>query len=347
MKFILNEEPTFSKRYILNEDDGPNENGFYMVDDDDSINQKEEKAIRQVMQSKGYAESQIDDTIDAIKKDKNGHTAQHWLNQVNKQQQSSQQTNSEGTQTNDQSNDEQTNDQDTDDNLNNNQEEKEQDINTANLDPEVENTVNILYSHNKEATEAFIKAIKGQIKNPNYPFTKLLTKGAFIDALFSKQNNESLTEASPFGDLANNIKGKIKDSKENRAKKVSNKDPVIKFIKIYNAFTKLDNNIANEYISSNDPLIYKSNILSQINNDDPIDKIINIDVATVLNNDPKLRSQLYDAIKHHYVDAMSTYKFDGNDNSDLKRVEGAFNKLSDNDKQKFINGLKKSKGANK
>lgn len=331
MRFILNEELTL---------------------DEKMLSTNEYNTIIKVMRDKGYTDRQISSTLKSLENDEDGHSIDHWLSQANKQQ-SSQQTNSEGTQTNDQSNNKTTNDQDTDDNLDNNKEEKEQDINTANLDPEVEKTIDILNSHNKKATEAFLKAIKGQIKNPNYPFTKLLaTKGAFIDALFNSkgQSNESLTEASPFGDLANNIKGKIKDSKENRAKKVSNKDPVIKFIKIYNAFTKLDNNIANEYIDSKtpiEPLIYKGAIVSQINNDDPIDKIINIDVASILNKDTNLRSQLEDAIKNHSVDKMSTYKFDGNDNSDLKKVEGAFNKLSDRDKQKFINGLKKSKGANK
>lgn len=322
MKFVLNEELTLDEKMLSTD---------------------EYNTIIKVMRDKGYTDRQISSTLKSLEDDEDGHSIDHWLSQANKQQ-SSQQTNSEGIQANDQSNDETTNDQDTDDNLDNDQEEKEQDINTANLDPEVEKTIDILNSHNKEATEAFLKAIKGQIKNPNYPFTNLLAnKKAFIDALFGEQNNESLNEASPFSDIANSIRNK----KDERAKKTTNKDPVIKFIKIYNAFTKLDNNIANEYIDSNDPLIYKSNILSQINNDDPIDKIINIDVATILNDDPRLRSQLYDAIKTHSVDKMSTYKFDGNDNSDLKRVEGAFNKLSNNDKQKFINNLKKSKGANK
>ena len=321
------------------------------------LNPSDIKKIITVMQDKDYSNEQISDTIKSIENDAEGYTAQHWLSQINQTQQDSS-TNSEGIQ---QQNDEKAQEEEGDEEILNNEEQEEtgetstkssdnKDLNTTGIDHKVEEHINTLREINSDAVDAFLNAIKGQIKNINYPFTKLLAeKNAFMDALLGNavQTAESLNEASPFSGLLKVTRDIKAKNKEKKAKQQQEKDPVIKFIKIYNAFTKLNNKVASDYIDKNDAVIYRADIMSEINNSDPIDNIINIDAAACLNEDPNLKSKLEDAIKNHSVSQMSTYKFSDDDNDDLKRLQAAFNQLSDKDKKTFIAELQKELKDNK
>ena len=309
-------------KFILNEE---------LTLDEKKLYPSELKSIAQVMKNKGYNNNQITSTIKDIEDDESGYTAQHWLDQIENSNDNTEQQS-------------QTNEP---------EDQEQDDINTLDTDETVEHTVNALKKINSNATDRFLNAIKGQIKNTNYPFTRLLAKKpAFMDALGI---TISLNEDGPFSSL---VKGAF-NLKDKANKNAQNKDAVIKFIKIYNAFTKNDNDIMNEYIDDDNALIYKKDLLSNIKNDWPINKIINIDAAATINKNNKLRGALVDAIRKNDLDTinrMNSYKLgskksendldDDNLSDDVKTAVRAFKKLNKDQKINVIKaGLSAMKGV--
>ena len=127
-------------KFILNEE---------LTLDEKKLYPSELKSIAQVMKNKGYNNNQITSTIKDIEDDESGYTAQHWLDQIENSNDNTEQQS-------------QTNEP---------EDQEQDDINTLDTDETVEHTVNALKKINSNATDRFLNAIKGQIKNTNYPLS--------------------------------------------------------------------------------------------------------------------------------------------------------------------------------
>ena len=325
MKFILNEELT------LDEKNGISDSGKKWSLSDDELYAK--------LQHDSYSQKEAERTVNTILKDEEAGNASdrgYWNKKYN-----SAKTDSTEDSTEEQPKQEQSEETAEQENQQSQSEEQSVQIDdTSNEQWTSSATANklltIVKSSNKNGFNNFLKGIKGNISNSEFPFVKLMSNPEFSYALGIK---ESLEEGifDNLGDKLNKLKVRVSPN------------TFVNFASVYNAFLDNDKDIkSTNYVNDKDAIVYKRDLYKL--KPEGIKRAIEYDVAAANIDDEELkknyRERLEDAVSSGNLSKIGKLKAkgDGNQNN-LKSVVNATKSLSDDDQKALYDALHKKFGG--
>ncbi len=165
----------------------------------------------------------------------------------------------------------------------------------------------VIKSSNDRGYQAFINGIKGNINNPNFPFTKVMMNPAFSRALGIKEElgeADEYTNQGLLGNLKDQVTNKIKNSKVGKAtsdvvnhtkdaiknSNLSKKASALKvktspktyarFATVYNTLLDVDDNTASQYADDKEAIIYNDPALFRLSPKD-IAYAIKVDMSAM------------------------------------------------------------------
>jgi len=288
MKFILDEELSL-------EEAGNNTDSTPYTDKDDVL-------LYNAIKKAGYSSSAAEATVNKIKQDEaSGKTSERgdWVREYGAEKNTSQEQQNTETETVNQQQDAQQNNDELDTQEETSDEETSDNIATVNgpTNSDVANKLlKVVKSSNSSGYESFLNGIKSNIKDNNFPFTKLISNQKFSNALIGIKESIELTE----GPLLNAGKRFIKKISPNTFKR---------FATVYNAFLDNDKDIrATDYVNKSKilymPELYKLPDLKDI------ERAIDIELSALKSGDTVVASKrledLEKAVKNNTVKKVSS-----------------------------------------
>lgn len=300
MKFILDESMTLEEKRLVEEPKGSEVYKELEKYSNTPYTDKDDVLLYNAIKNAGYSSATAEATVKKIKQDEaSGRHSERddWILKYGEksapQEQQNTETETATQQQNTQQNDTSNTQEETSD------EEQSDNIATVNgpTNSDVANKLlKVVKSSNSSGYESFLNGIKSNIKDNNFPFTKLISNQKFSNALIGIKESIELTE----GPLLNAGKRFIKKISPNTFKR---------FATVYNAFLDNDKDIrATDYVNKSKilymPELYKLPDLKDI------ERAIDIELSALKSGDTVVASKRLDdlekAVKNNTVKKVSS-----------------------------------------